>query len=72
MSQAAEAKLNADRDSAILAEAERKRRSAALREFFEEYHAEHGPFTDEEMAEASRKLGLPWPPEEGDNERTGA
>jgi hypothetical protein len=66
LTQAAEAKINADRDTAILKEAERKRRSEALREFFEEYHAEHGPFTDEEMAQASRELGLPWPPEEDD------
>jgi hypothetical protein len=45
---------------------------AALREFLDEYQAEHGAFTDEEMAEASRKLGLPWPPEEDDDERARA
>lgn len=54
MAQAAEAKIRADGQARILEEAERKRRSEALREFFEEYHAEHGPFTDEEMAEARR------------------
>jgi hypothetical protein len=45
---------------------------AGLREFLDEYQAEHGAFTDEEMAEASRKLGLPWPPEEDDDERARA
>ena len=28
-----------------------------------EYQAEHGAFTDEEMAETSREMGLPWPPQ---------
>ena len=64
MAQAAEAKMRADGQARIFEEAERERRSRGLREFFEEYHAEHGPFTDEQMAEASRKLGLPWPPED--------
>jgi hypothetical protein len=64
MAQAAEAKIRADGQARILEEAEQERRNRGLREFFEEYHAEHGPFTDEEMAQASRELGLPWPPEE--------
>jgi hypothetical protein len=34
-----------------------------LDRFLEEWQAEHGAFTDEEMAEASRELGLPWPPQ---------
>jgi hypothetical protein len=64
LAQAAEAKMRADGQARIFEEAERKRRSEALREALDEYHAEHGPFTDEQMAEASRKLGLPWPPED--------
>lgn len=72
LAQAAEAKIRADGQAKILAEAEQEQRFQALREFFEEYHAEHGPFSDEVMAEASRKLGLPWPPEEDADERAGA
>jgi hypothetical protein len=68
----AEAKLNADRDAGILAEAERERRRRGLREFLDEYQAEYGAFTEEEMAEASRKLGLSWPPEEDTDERARA
>jgi hypothetical protein len=33
-----------------------------LDRFLEEWQAEHGYFTDEEMAETSREMGLPWPP----------
>jgi hypothetical protein len=54
LSQAAEAKLNADRDAGILAEAERERRRRGLREFLDEYQAEYGAFTEEEMARARR------------------
>jgi hypothetical protein len=72
LAQAAEGKLNADRDAAILAEAERERRRRGLREFLDEYQAEYGAFTEEEMAEASRKLGLSWPPEEDTDERARA
>ena len=69
LAQAAEAKLNADRDAGILAEAAHRRRMEGLGKFLDEWQAEHGAFTDEEMAEASRKLGLPWPPEEDTDER---
>jgi TRAP-type C4-dicarboxylate transport system substrate-binding protein len=72
LSQAAEAKIRADGQARILEEAERERRRRGLREFLDEYQAEHGAFTDEEMAEASRKLGMPWPPEEDDDERARA
>ena len=72
LAQAAEAKIRADGQARILEEAERERRFQGLREFLDEYQAEHGAFTDEEMAEASRKLGLPWPPEEDDDERARA
>jgi len=58
-SRAAEAKLNADRDAAILAEAAHRRRMEGLQEYLDEYQAEQGAFTDEEMARASRELGLP-------------
>ncbi|HTU08814.1 MAG TPA: hypothetical protein VMG13_24920 [Trebonia sp.] len=66
MARAAEAKIQADWEARILKEAEQERRFEALREALDEYHAEYGPFTDEQMAEASRKLGLPWPPEENE------
>jgi hypothetical protein len=44
-------------------EAEVQRKMRGLDRFLEEWQAEHGAFTDEEMAKASRELGLPWPPE---------
>ena len=49
LSQAAEAKLNADRD-------------AGIGEYLDEWEAQHGAFTEEELAEAAEKLGWPWPP----------
>lgn len=63
LAQAAEAKIRADGQARILEEAEQERRFQGVREFLDDYHAEHGAFTDEEMARASRELGLPWPPE---------
>lgn len=62
LAQAAEAKIRADGQARILEEAERERRRQGLREYLDEYQAEHGAFTDEEMARASRELGLSWPP----------
>ncbi|HEY0718113.1 MAG TPA: hypothetical protein VGD68_10895 [Streptosporangiaceae bacterium] len=48
--------------SAWLAEAAAtKLRAEALAEFLGDWQAEHGAFTGEELAEASRKLGLPTP-----------
>ena len=38
-----------------------KLRAEALAEFLEDWEAEHGAFTAEELAEASRALGLPVP-----------
>ena len=64
MAKAAEAKIRADGQARILEEAEQKRRMDGLQEYLDEYQAEHGAFTEEEMARASRELGLPWPPEE--------
>ena len=60
---AAELKLHADGDAETLKKAEHDRRMRGLGEFFREWEAEHGAFTDEEMARASRELGLPWPVE---------
>jgi hypothetical protein len=62
LSQGAEAKIRADGQARILEEAERERRLRGLREYLDEYQAEHGACSDEEMARASRELGLPWPP----------
>jgi len=63
LAQAAEAKLRQDRDDRILEEAAHKRRMQALGEYLDDWEAEHGAFTEEELAEAAEKLGWPWPPE---------
>jgi hypothetical protein len=39
-----------------------KLRSEALADFLDDWEAEHGALTEAELAEASRKLGLPAPP----------
>jgi nicotinamide riboside kinase len=52
---AAELKFHADDEAAIFEEADRKRRAAGLREYLDEYQAEFGAFTDEEMAETRRQ-----------------
>ena len=44
------------------AEAGLQRRMHGLDRFLAEWQAEHGAFTDE-VAETSRQMGLPWPPE---------
>ena len=54
LAQAAEAKMRADGQARVFDEAERKRRSEALREALDEYQAEYGAFTEEEMARARR------------------
>jgi predicted transcriptional regulator len=46
-------------------EAELQRKMRGLDAYLDEYEAEHGAFTEEELARASRKLGLPWPPDDG-------
>ena len=51
LAQAAEAKLRADGQARILEEARRR----GLREFLDEYQAEYGAFTEEEMAKARRE-----------------
>ena len=51
---AAELKFRADDEAAIFEEAEEKRRRAGLQEYLDEYQAEFGAFTEEEMAEADR------------------
>ena len=38
-----------------------KLRAEALAEFLDDYEAEHGAFTAEELAQASADLGLPAP-----------
>jgi hypothetical protein len=59
IAEAAKAKLLLEQGE----EAELQRRMRGLDRFLEEWQAEHGAFTDEEMAETSREMGLPWPPE---------
>jgi hypothetical protein len=54
LAQAAEAKIRADGQARILEETERERRRRGLREFPDEYRAEYGAFTEEEMARARR------------------
>jgi hypothetical protein len=63
MAQACQHKLDADRDAAILEDAAHKRRLESLGRYLDEYEAEHGAFTEEELAEASREMGYSWPPE---------
>jgi hypothetical protein len=46
-------------------DAELQRKMRGLDTYLDEYEAEHGAFTEDELARASRKLGLPWPPEDG-------
>ena len=43
-------------------EAELQRKMKGLDKYLDDYEAEHGAFTEEELALASHKLGLPWPP----------
>jgi len=52
---AAELKFRADDEAAIFEEAERKRRAAGLQEVLDEYQAEYGAFTEEELAESERR-----------------
>jgi hypothetical protein len=52
---AAELKFRADDEAAIFEEAEHKRRMAGLQEYLDEYQAEFGAFTEEEMAESERR-----------------
>jgi hypothetical protein len=52
---AAELKFQADNEAAIFEEAERRRRAAGWRELLDEYEAEYGAFTEEEMAEVHRE-----------------
>jgi hypothetical protein len=58
LAEAAAAKLRSDGDE----EAELKRRMKRLDEYLDGYEAEHGAFTDQELAAAAREMGLPWPP----------
>jgi TRAP-type C4-dicarboxylate transport system substrate-binding protein len=62
LAQAAEAKIRADGQARILEEAAHKRRMQALGKYLDEWEAQHGAFTEEELAEAAEKLGWPWPP----------
>jgi hypothetical protein len=52
---AAELKFRADDEAAIFEEAEHKRRMAGLQEYLDEYQAEFGAFTEEELAETRRE-----------------
>src|SRR5690242_8009853 len=52
---AAELKFRADDEAEVFEEAERKRRAAGLQEYLDEYQAEFGAFTEEEMAAAEKR-----------------
>ena len=52
---AAELKFRADDEAVIYEQAERKRRAAGLQEILDEYQAEYGAFTEEELAEAEEE-----------------
>ena len=62
------AKLRAE----IGEEEELQRKMRGLDKFLDEWEAEHGAFTEEELSRAARKLGLPWPPEENAHEGLGS
>jgi 3-oxoacyl-ACP reductase-like protein len=59
LAEAARAKLRAEEDE----QEAHKRRMQGLNEFLDEWEAEHGAFTEEELAAAAREMGLPWPPQ---------
>ena len=61
LTEAAKAKLVAE----LGEEAELQRKMRGLDSYLDEYEAEHGAFTEDELARASQKLGLPWPPKGG-------
>ena len=52
---AAELKFRADDEAEVFEEAERKRRAAGLQEYLDEYQAEFGAFTEEELAETEKR-----------------
>jgi hypothetical protein len=52
---AAELKFRADDEAAAFEEAEEKRRRAGLQEYLDEYYAEFGRPTEEDMAESERR-----------------
>lgn len=52
---AAELKFRADDEAEAFEEAERKRRPTLWHEYTEEYQAEFGAFTEEEMTEAAKR-----------------
>jgi hypothetical protein len=68
---AAELKFRADDEAEAFEEAERKRRAAGLQAYLDEYWAEFGAPTEEELAEAAEELGCDWPPahEAGDSDK---
>jgi hypothetical protein len=68
---AAKLKFQADDEAEAFEEAERKRRAAGLQRYLDEYEAEFGAFTEEELAEAAKELGQDWPPahEVGDGDK---
>jgi hypothetical protein len=53
---AAELKFRADDEAEIFEDAEEKRRRAGLQEYLDEYQAEFGAFTEEELAESRRRV----------------
>jgi hypothetical protein len=63
LAETVEARLLAEKND----EAAHERRRAGLGKFLDEWEAEHGAFTDEELADAAREMGLTWPPEARDS-----
>jgi hypothetical protein len=62
LASAVEAKLRADKDAALLEEAKHRQRMEALGEYLDEWEAEHGAFTEEELAQTAEEMGWAWPP----------
>jgi hypothetical protein len=63
LAETVEARLLAEKND----EAAHERRRVGLGKFLDEWEAEHGSFTDEELADAAREMGLAWPPEGRDS-----
>jgi hypothetical protein len=60
--EAVEAQLAAEENAMTLEDAARANRHRALGEYLDQGEAQHGAFTDEELAGTAEKLGWPWPP----------
>jgi hypothetical protein len=61
LADAVEAKLRVEDNARAVEEAARRRRHRALGEYLDQWEAEHGAFTDEELVATAEKLGWTRP-----------